>query len=79
MTVRLPRLGRGLNGTRVVVLTDTHYGPIDRAAWSRKVAAVADRLDADIVAHVGDIADGAVDARREQGAPARPRWPGSAW
>ncbi|TKA13272.1 hypothetical protein FCI23_00620 [Actinacidiphila oryziradicis] len=29
--VTVPRLGRGLDGTRVVVLADTHYGPIDRA------------------------------------------------
>src|SRR4051812_8516612 len=32
--VSLPRLGRGLEGMRVVLLTDTHYGPIDRAGWS---------------------------------------------
>ena len=67
--VTLPRLGAGLDGTRLVMLTDTHYGPIDRAGWSEKVAAVANRLDADIVAHVGDIADGSVDARRAQVAP----------
>lgn len=69
VAVTLPRLGAGLDGTRVVMLTDTHYGPIDRASWSRKVAEVANRLDADIVAHVGDIADGPVEARREQAAP----------
>ena len=69
--VTLPRLGAGLDGTRLVMLTDTHYGPIDRAGWSRKVAAVANRLNADIVAHVGDIADGPVDVRREQVAPLR--------
>ena len=32
--VTLPRLGKGLDGLRVAVLTDTHYGPIDRARWS---------------------------------------------
>lgn len=67
--VTLPRLGAGLDGTRLVMLTDTHYGPIDRARWSKKVAAVADRLGGDIVAHVGDIADGPVEVRREQVAP----------
>ena len=32
--VAIPRLGPGLDGLRVVLLTDTHYGPIDRARWS---------------------------------------------
>jgi len=67
--VRVPRLGQGLDGLRVVLLTDTHYGPINRARWSAGVVAVVNELDADIVCHTGDIADGSVDARREQAAP----------
>ncbi|MBB5872630.1 putative MPP superfamily phosphohydrolase [Allocatelliglobosispora scoriae] len=67
--VTLPRLGAGLDGTRVVVLTDTHYGPINRARWSAGVAAAVNKLDPDIVVHAGDIADGTADKRREQSAP----------
>lgn len=67
--VTLQRLGRGLDGTRVVLLTDTHYGPINRARWSAKVTAAVNELDADIVCHTGDIADGTVERRREQAAP----------
>ena len=67
--VRLPRLGAGLDGLRLVQLTDTHYGPIDRARWSRRVIEVVNTLDADVVAHTGDIADGEVAQRREQAAP----------
>jgi predicted MPP superfamily phosphohydrolase len=67
--VSIPRLGPGLDGTRVVLLTDTHYGPIDRARWSRRVVDVVNTLDADIVAHTGDIADGEVAQRRAQAAP----------
>jgi hypothetical protein len=67
--VTLPRLGAGLDGLRVVLLTDTHYGPINRAKWSRGVVDAVNRLDADIVAHTGDIADGEVAQRREQAAP----------
>ena len=67
--VTIPRLGAGLDGIRVVQITDTHYGPINRAAWSRGVAKVVDALGADIVAHTGDIADGEVTERREQAAP----------
>jgi predicted MPP superfamily phosphohydrolase len=67
--VVLPRLGLGLDGVRVVLLTDTHYGPIDRARWSAQVIAAVNALDADIVCHTGDIADGSVSRRREQAAP----------
>ena len=69
LDVILPRLGRGLDGTRVVVLADTHYGPIDRAGWSARVAEAVNALDADVVCHAGDIADGTLDQRREQAAP----------
>jgi uncharacterized protein len=67
--VTIPRLGGGLDGIRVVLLTDTHYGPINRARWSRGVVKVVNALGADIVAHTGDIADGEVAQRREQAAP----------
>jgi hypothetical protein len=67
--VSVPRLGPGLDGAKVVLLTDTHYGPIDRARWSRRVVEVVNSLDADIVAHTGDIADGEPSERRAQAAP----------
>ncbi len=67
--VRLPRLGPGLDGTRVVLLADTHYGPIDRARWSARTAAAVNALDPDIVCHAGDIADGTPEQRRAQAAP----------
>jgi uncharacterized protein len=67
--VTLPRLGAGLDGLRVVLLTDTHYGPINRERWSARVAEVVNGLDADVLCHTGDIADGTVDQRRAQAAP----------
>jgi predicted MPP superfamily phosphohydrolase len=67
--VTVARLGAGLDGVRVVLLTDTHYGPIDRARWSARVVAAVNALDADIVCHTGDLADGGVAQRREQVAP----------
>jgi predicted MPP superfamily phosphohydrolase len=69
LDVHLPRLGGGLDGARVVVLADTHYGPIDRAAWAARVAEAVNALDADVVVHAGDIADGTPLQRREQSAP----------
>jgi len=67
--VTLDRLGRGLDGLRLVLITDTHYGPIDRVRWSHGVTAAINKLDPDVVAHTGDIADGEVAQRREQAAP----------
>jgi predicted MPP superfamily phosphohydrolase len=67
--ITVERLGAGLDGVTVVLLTDTHYGPIDRARWSAGVVAAVNTLDADIVCHTGDIADGTVSQRRAQAAP----------
>ncbi|MFD7388547.1 metallophosphoesterase [Streptomyces sp. NPDC059852] len=67
--VRLPRLGAGLDGLRVALLTDTHYGPLDRARWSARVCETVNGLDADVVCHTGDIADGTAARRRAQAAP----------
>ena len=67
--VTIPRLGRGLDGTTVVIVTDTHLGPINRASWSAKVVEAVNELEGDIVIHAGDIADGDVAQRREQAAP----------
>lgn len=67
--VAIPRLGAGLDGLRVVVITDTHYGPIDRARWSAAVMDRVNELEADIVCHVGDIADGTVQVREAQARP----------
>ncbi|QIQ06091.1 metallophosphoesterase [Streptomyces liangshanensis] len=69
LDVQLPRLGAGLDGTRVVLITDTHYGPLDRARWSARVCETVNTLEADLVCHTGDIADGTADRRRAQAAP----------
>ncbi|MFI6645470.1 metallophosphoesterase [Streptomyces sp. NPDC050504] len=69
LDVLLPRLGAGLDGTRVVLVTDTHYGPLDRARWSARVCDTVNTLRADLVCHTGDIADGTAERRRAQAAP----------
>ncbi|ONI86561.1 metallophosphoesterase [Actinosynnema sp. ALI-1.44] len=76
---RLPRIRhtdvpiRGLGGdladTKIVVISDTHYGPLDRARWSAAVADAVNALDPDIVCHVGDVADGSPARRKDQAAP----------
>ncbi|MHC9295112.1 metallophosphoesterase [Mycobacterium sp. LTG2003] len=67
--VDIARLGGGLDGLRVAVITDTHYGPLDRTRWSASVVERVNELDADVVCHVGDIADGIVNRREAQAKP----------
>ncbi|WP_406839854.1 metallophosphoesterase [Streptomyces sp. AHU1] len=69
LDVELPRLGAGLDGLRVALITDTHYGPLDRARWSARVCEMVNTLEADLVCHTGDIADGTAERRRAQAAP----------
>lgn len=67
--VPIDRLGPGLDGLKVVLITDTHYGPIDRVDWSAKTIDAVNELDADVLCHTGDIADGTVAMRLDQAAP----------
>ena len=67
--VGIDRLGHGLDGLRVALITDTHYGPIDRTRWSAAVVARVNEVGADVVCHLGDIADGPVDLREKQASP----------
>lgn len=67
--VTMARLAAGLHGVRIVQLTDTHYDAVDRTRWSTRIVAAVNALDADIVCHTGDIADGSPAQRREQVAP----------
>jgi uncharacterized protein len=65
----VPRLGAGLDGLRLVVIADTHYGPIDRAKWSAGLVRRVNGMQPDLLAHAGDLADGSVERRRAQVAP----------
>ena len=68
-TVRIDRLGAQFDGLRLVLVTDTHFGPLDRTGWSHRLTDAVNALEPDVLAHVGDIADGSVDRRRQQAAP----------
>lgn len=67
--VTLPRLDPAFDGLTVAVITDTHYGAINRAKWSRGMVDAVNGLGADVAVHVGDIADGTAEQRLEQASP----------
>ncbi len=67
--VTIPRLDPAFDGLTVAVITDTHYGAINRAKWSRGMVDAVNQLNADVAVHVGDIADGTADQRLEQATP----------
>jgi len=64
--VPIPGLGAGLDGLRLVVITDTHYAALDRLRWSERVVEVVNGLQPDIACHAGDLADGSVAKRHRQ-------------
>ncbi len=65
----LDRLGPALDGLTVVLLADTHYGPIERSRWSARTVDRVNALNPDVVVHAGDLADGSVEQRRHQVQP----------
>ncbi|MFC8380447.1 metallophosphoesterase [Nocardia sp. NPDC057272] len=64
--VAIRGLARGLDGLRVVVVTDTHYAALNRRRWSERVVEVVNAQRPDIACHAGDLADGSVVKRQAQ-------------
>jgi predicted MPP superfamily phosphohydrolase len=68
-TVHVDGLGAGLDGLRIVQITDTHLGPLLSRRWARRITAQVNGLEADVLAHTGDLVDGSLAARRHQVEP----------
>ncbi|WP_246835266.1 metallophosphoesterase, partial [Micromonospora sp. MH33] len=60
--VRIPlaKLPRGMDGLRIATVSDIHLGPLRGRAHTERIVAMINRLDADLVAVVGDLVDGSV-------------------
>ena len=61
--ILLPRLPRAMDGTRLVVVSDIHLGPLAGRDHVRRIVDRINGLDADVVAIVGDLVDGSVEER----------------
>ncbi|MFF3867898.1 metallophosphoesterase [Micromonospora sp. NPDC001898] len=71
--VRIPlaKLPRGMDGLRIATVSDIHLGPLRGRAHTERIVAMINRLDADLVAVVGDLVDGSVAELGEAAAPLR--------
>ena len=67
--VQIEGLGGALDGLRIVQITDTHLGPFLSRRWAERITWQVNALDADVLAHTGDLVDGSLSARRQQVEP----------
>ena len=59
--VRSDALPAAFDGTRVVLVTDLHVGPVHDASWARRMVDLVERQDPDLVVLGGDLVDGSPD------------------
>ena len=69
LELTLDRLPTGLDGTKIVQLCDLHLGGLLGRPFVERVVATANRLDADVIAIVGDLVDGTIEQLRPVLAP----------
>ncbi|MEU0558433.1 metallophosphoesterase [Dactylosporangium sp. NPDC006015] len=69
--IPLAKLPRGMDGTRIALVSDVHLGALLGRAHTERVVAAVEALDADIVAMVGDLVDGTVGDLADAVAPLR--------
>ncbi len=67
--IKLPTLDPRAGGLRIALVSDIHLGPLTNIGHTERIVEEINRLDADVVAIVGDLVDGSV---RELGRLAAP-------
>ncbi|MFG1716346.1 metallophosphoesterase [Micromonospora sp. NPDC049203] len=69
--IPLAKLPRGMDGLRIATVSDIHLGPLRGRAHTERIVAMINRMDADLVAVVGDLVDGTVAELGEAAEPLR--------
>jgi uncharacterized protein len=69
--VRLRRLDPAFDGFRIAVVSDIHLGPLTGRAHTERIVAMINETEPDLVAIVGDLVDGTVEALGSAAEPLR--------
>ncbi|MFJ6163581.1 metallophosphoesterase [Micromonospora orduensis] len=69
--IPLAKLPRAMDGLRIATVSDIHLGPLRGRAHTERIVAAINRLDADLVAVVGDLVDGSVAELGSAASPLR--------
>ncbi|WP_434742183.1 metallophosphoesterase [Micromonospora sp. SH-82] len=69
--IPLAKLPRSMDGLRIATVADVHLGPLRGRVHTERMVAAINRLNADVVAVVGDLVDGTVAELGEDAAPLR--------
>ncbi|MEQ4300637.1 metallophosphoesterase [Plantactinospora sp. B6F1] len=69
--IPLAKLPRSMDGLRIATVSDIHIGPLSGRAHTERIVSMINRLDADLVAVVGDLVDGTVGELGPAAAPLR--------
>jgi uncharacterized protein len=69
--IPLAKLDRRTDGYRIALVSDIHLGPMRGASQTERIVTMVNRLDADLVAVVGDLVDGSVEQLGRAAAPLR--------
>jgi len=64
ITIPIRNLPPALHGFRIAQISDLHVGPTIKAPFVKRIVETVNELDADLVAFVGDLADGPVERLR---------------
>jgi hypothetical protein len=69
--IRLPKLNPAFDGFRIAVVSDIHLGPLSGRAHTERIVRMINETSPDLVAVVGDLADGTVGELGPAAAPLR--------
>ncbi|WP_436537166.1 metallophosphoesterase [Actinoplanes sp. HUAS TT8] len=58
--IPIAKLPRGMDGTRLAVVSDIHLGPLTGIGHAQRITRVINSVNADVVCVVGDLVDGTV-------------------
>ena len=67
--IPIAKLPRGMDGTRLAVVSDIHLGPLTGVRHTERIVDLINSVDADVVCVVGDLVDGTVAELGRAAAP----------